>query len=269
MKKLIPIVKWAGGKRWLTKRHSVIFPDSYSRLIEPFVGGASVFLALQPKNAILADVNDELIITYRVIRDNWEVVLKGLEYHGRMHSKEHYYATRDATPTNPTDIAIRFLYLNRTCWNGLYRVNKKGKFNVPIGTKTSVLLDTDDFEQLSEALQGDISILNQDYSKTMDQVERDDFVYIDPPYTVNHNKNGFLKYNEKIFSWKDQLLLRDKVDDAARLGAKIIISQASHESITELYQSIGLIQKVTRSSILAGDSRYRKKVEELIIQINC
>lgn len=266
---LSPIVKWAGGKRWLINNHGDLFPHEYNRLVEPFLGGASVFLKLTPPKALLADLNSELITTYKAIKNDWKAVKAGLQKHQSLHDSEHYYHIRSLAPTDPIEVAIRFLYLNRTCFNGLYRVNLKGFFNVPIGTKTKVILPTDDFEAFSKMLKKGVRLVNQDYSKTLNQVKPDDFVYIDPPYTVNHNHNGFLKYNESIFSWEDQLKLRDAVDNIASLGAKIIVSQANHQSIRELYEDIGVSRIINRHSIIASNSKHRKSVEELLVSINC
>lgn len=267
MNSIVPVVKWAGGKRWLVARHQELFPSSYDRLVEPFLGGASVFLKLLPKKAFLSDLNAELITTYKAIRDDWESVQNGLIYHQNKHDKDHYYQVRSEIPNDPMSTAIRFLYLNRTCWNGLYRVNKKGVFNVPIGTKSKVILATDDFESLSKVLK-DVNLVAQDYMATLKQVRSGDFVYIDPPYTVNHNKNGFLKYNESIFAWADQVQLREEIENVAMKGAKIIVSQANHESIRDLYKGIGTSQVVNRASVLASQKKFRKNVEELLIVVN-
>lgn len=269
MNSLCPVVKWAGGKRWLVGQHTNYFPTKYDRLVEPFLGGASVFLKLAPKKALLADLNSDLITTYKGIRDNWSAIEKGLKRHQLLHSKDHYYEVRGQAPTNPIEIAIRFLYLNRTCWNGLYRVNKKGIFNVPIGTKTNVLLPSDDFASFSVRLKKGVRLISQSYKQTLQMVKKTDFVYIDPPYTVNHNQNGFLKYNESIFSWEDQLKLREAVENVALLGAKIIISQANHPSIEELYQDIGSSRVVTRHSVIGPRKEHRKNIEELLLSVNC
>ncbi|MBE8232660.1 MAG: Dam family site-specific DNA-(adenine-N6)-methyltransferase [Endozoicomonadaceae bacterium] len=264
---IVPVVKWAGGKRWLVTRHQELFPTNCERLVEPFLGGASIFLKLLPKKAFLSDLNPELITTYKAIRDDWQSVQNGLINHHNKHNKDHYYQVRSETPTDSISTAIRFLYLNRTCWNGLYRVNKKGIFNVPIGTKTKVLLPTDDFESLAKVLKK-ANLVAQDYRITLKQVRRNDFVYIDPPYTVNHNKNGFLKYNESIFAWTDQVQLREEIENAAMKGAKIIVSQANHESIRDLYKDIGTSQVLNRASVLAPRKEFRKSVEELLIFVN-
>lgn len=269
MNNVSPIVKWAGGKRWLISQHRDFFPTEYDRLVEPFLGGASVFLKLAPQNALLADLNSELITTYQAIRDDWKAVEDGLKKHQISHDKEHYYEIRAENPVGCIDVAVRFLYLNRTCWNGLYRVNKKGFFNVPIGTKTNVILPSDDFESFSKRLKKKVRLVSQSYEKTLKSVKPNDFVYIDPPYTVNHNKNGFLKYNESIFSWDDQLKLREAIENVALLGAKVIISQAKHHSIEELYQDIGVSRVINRCSIIASSSKHRKSVEELLVSVNC
>lgn len=269
MKSVLPIIKWAGGKRWLVNKYRYIFPNNFNRLVEPFLGGASVFLSLAPKRALLVDINSELITTYLAIRDNWQLVLEGLKQYQKVHNKEHFYNVRSESPNNPIDIAIRFLYLNRTCWNGLYRVNKKGEFNVPIGTKNQVLLPSDDFESLSQLLKKEVILQSQSFKETLQQVQRDDFIYVDPPYIVNHDKNGFLKYNESIFAWKDQVLLRDEIENIALKGSKIIISQSNHQSIRDLYKDFGKNLVLNRHSVLSSKREFRKSVQELIISINC
>jgi DNA adenine methylase len=133
-----PFLKWAGGKRWLIKQCPSIFPEKYNTYIEPFLGSGSIFFFLEPKKAILSDINKDLINAYKIIKntpDELYDILK--EYHAN-HSKEFYYNIRDSEFSDDIHRAARFIYLNRTCWNGLYRVNRKGKFNVPIGTKTNV-----------------------------------------------------------------------------------------------------------------------------------
>jgi len=264
---LIPFLKWAGGKRWLVDGHADLLPREYSRYIEPFLGGGSVFFHMQPSNAVLADANTRLIETYSEIRDNWERVLSALRRHHGKHCKDYYYEERARKRTAPAERAAQFIYLNRTCWNGLYRVNLKGKFNVPIGTKTAVVLETDDFSALSTALKN-AKIVVQDFEDTFSGVGEGDFIYVDPPYTVNHKHNGFLKYNEKIFNWKDQVRLRDCVVEAIARGAMVAVSNADHESIRELYSGIGSMNELSRSSVIAGSAAKRGSVDELFV-VSC
>lgn len=157
-------------------------------------------------------------------------------------------------------------YLNRTCWNGLYRVNLKGKFNVPRGTKNSVMLPSDDFGAVAEALMNaDLSAT--DFSATLGQAGKGDFVFIDPPYTVAHNNNGFLKYNEDIFSWADQVRLKNEAVAAAERGASVLVLNAHHESVSDLYSDAGKSHVVKRHSVISGNSAHRRGVEELAVQI--
>jgi len=264
---LVPFLKWAGGKRWLPKTYSEHFPQSFARYYEPFLGGGAVFLALRPQRGQLSDSNVELINSYKAIKRDWRAVRTSLRSHARAHSDEHYYAVRASTPKESVGRAARFLYLNRTCWNGLYRVNLKGTFNVPRGTKDAVILPTDDFAEISRRLRG-IVLTCCDFEVALDGVARNDFVYIDPPYTVKHNINGFLKYNEKIFSWEDQERLAKCIRRMASRGAKILVSQADHSSVRDLYKGIGIQHTVIRSSVIAAASDRRCLVSELLIRIN-
>ncbi len=134
-KSAIPFLKWAGGKRWLTKTNLNLFPISYNRYIEPFLGSGAVFFNLHPKESVVSDINADLINTYLAIRTDWEKVCDKLKKHEKRHSQEYYYEMRGSNPYSISGRAAKFIYLNRTCWNGLYRVNLKGIFNVPIGTK--------------------------------------------------------------------------------------------------------------------------------------
>ena len=260
---LIPFLKWAGGKRWLIQRYPNIFPQNYGRYIEPFLGSGAVFFFLQPKESLLADINCDLIDTYKSIRRHQKEVLAALSKHQRAHDDDYYYTVRDRSPKAMIDRAAQFIYLNRTCWNGLYRVNQRGKFNVPRGTKNDVLMSTDDFAKVSCALRG-AKLLAQDFEITLDAAKRRDLVFVDPPYTVKHNVNGFLKYNDKIFSWEDQIRLKDAVVRAHNRGATIVMTNANHASIRELYEDFSL-QSLARYSVLSGLASGRGKTEELLI----
>lgn len=260
-----PFLKWAGGKRWLLPRLSEILPEKYNNYIEPFLGSGAVYFSLRPATAILGDINKELIETYEAIRINWRSVVRILGKHNMNHSKTYYYKVRETIPDSLVGRAARFIYLNRTCWNGIYRVNLKGKFNVPIGTKSSVFLSTDNFKEISELL--NMTILKcSDFEETINKANKDDFVFIDPPYTVKHNKNNFIKYNENLFSWDDQIRLRDAVVNATHRGAKVVVMNAHHDSIKDLYRVFKTPYTFSRANVLAGDSRYRGIYDELAIQ---
>jgi DNA adenine methylase len=185
-----PFLKWAGGKRWLAPQLVKNLPDFSGRYIEPFLGSAAIFFAIRPSDALLSDTNEDLIETYNAIRDDHEQVHDLLKVHQRKHSVEYFYQMRQYRPRERYRKAARFIYLNRTCWNGLYRVNLQGVFNVPIGTKTNVLMATDDWTATSALLKS-ADIRCQDFEKSIDMAERGDLVFADPPYTV---KLGFPRF---------------------------------------------------------------------------
>ena len=149
-----PFLKWAGGKRWLVASNQLpAAMGDCTRYIEPFLGGGAVFFASGLSNALLSDINPDLVNAYVQVRDRLSAIVEGLDYHQSRHSKAHYYAVRDTQPDTDVKAAIRFIYLNRTCWNGLYRVNREGRFNVPIGTKTTVSFEAGELEAVSGGLE--------------------------------------------------------------------------------------------------------------------
>jgi DNA adenine methylase len=263
---VLPFLKWAGGKRWLVSSYPELLNRPHRRYIEPFLGSGAVFFHIAPKKAILADRNETLIETYQAIKDSWQKVEKELIKHHQNHSKNYYYEVRKSKPRSAHMRAARLIYLNRTCWNGLYRVNIEGKFNVPLGTKTNVVLDSDNFEAVSKLLRAaDLRV--RDFEQTIDEAGQHDLVFIDPPYTVKHNLNGFVKYNETLFSWEDQIRLRDSVLRAMQRGASIVLTNAYHYSVKKLYQYIGTHRRLKRASVLAADSKKRKLCDELLVII--
>jgi len=262
---ITPFLKWAGGKRWLSARIVELIKPTAGRYIEPFLGGGAVFFSLKPKNSLLSDKNSELINAYSAIQADYQRVVDLLYTHQRKHSKEYFYQIRNYRPRCEFRMAARFIYLNRTCWNGLYRVNLAGEFNVPIGTKSTVLMETDNWAEISEALTG-ADLVCGDFENSIDLAKRGDIVFADPPYTVKHNLNGFIKYNDSLFSWADQIRLRDALLRARIRGVKTIVTNAHHKSVRDLYRKDFLLEPVIRSSVLAGSAEHRGKFEELLIR---
>ncbi len=260
-----PFLKWAGGKRWLVDRHLDLLEVEFDRYIEPFLGSGAVFFKIAPESSILCDKNELLIEAYSAIKYDWNKVLDCLYQHNLHHSKEYYYKIRSAKMRTPHTRAARLLYLNRTCWNGLYRVNLKGEFNVPIGTKTNVVMDDDDFEAVSRQL-ANAELISGDFECALERAGSGDFVFVDPPYTVKHNYNGFVKYNEHIFSWEDQERLRDLVAEASGRGAKVIVTNACHDSIKDLYYHVGEITTLSRASVISGKGTARGTYDEVFIK---
>jgi DNA adenine methylase len=261
---MTPPLKWAGGKRWFVQRYRSLVPSDFNTYYEPFFGSGALYFCLQPAAAVLSDLNEELINFYSIIRDERDLFGRYFRAHARSHSYDYYYQVRGSSPRSPAARAARFLYLNRTCWNGLYRVNRDGAFNVPIGTKTEVMLESDNFASLANRL-ATAELVTADFEESIERAVSGDFVFVDPPYTVAHNKNGFIKYNEKIFSWNDQIRLSKVVKSAVGRGVKVLITNANHESVISLYSEYGPVV-VSRAGVIAGNPESRKSFEEVVIK---
>lgn len=261
---LRPFLKWAGGKRWLFDSGQFSLPVIRGRYIEPFLGGGAAFFANLPVRAVLSDSNKRLIELYIAIRDQADIFEALLRNHAKLHSKEYYYTVRATQFKTPVGRAAQFLYLNRTCFNGLYRENLKGQFNVPIGTKQTVIFDSDDFKSWSVAL-SNCWLGFRDFEEAIDEATEGDFIFVDPPYTVRHNMNGFVKYNQNIFAWEDQVRLRNALGRAVERGAIFAMTNADHESIKDLYAGFGIHRPLQRYSVIAGSSAHRAKSTELLV----
>ena len=260
-----PFLKWAGGKRWLANKIVELAHPLDGQYIEPFLGSGAVYFSLRPTKAILSDANVELINTYQAIKEEPARIACLLREHQRYHSKEYYYKMRNYKPRCMFRKAARFIYLNRTCWNGLYRVNLSGKFNVPIGTKSTVIMETDDWAAVAGMLEP-AKLFCGDFEKSIEMAREGDLVFADPPYTVKHNLNGFIKYNDALFSWSDQIRLRDALLRAKGRGARVIVTNAHHASIKDLYRKDFRLEPIERASVLAGSSAHRGRYEELLIR---
>ncbi len=259
-----PFLKWAGGKRWLMPLAVQLRPLGVKRYIEPFLGSGAMFFGLQPESALLSDCNVELIETYQAIAADWRTVVKHLRRHDEAHSAQHYYETRAKRPQTSATRAARFIYLNRTCWNGLYRVNQQGMFNTPIGTKQRAVLDSDDFQAVAEMLKK-AQLTAGDFEDQVNAARKGDLIFADPPYTVRHQFNGFVKYNEQYFSWADQERLHAALLRAVSRGATVICTNADHSSLRDLYQENFTIIPLKRFSSIAGSGGTRGNYAEIVI----
>ncbi|GGL45822.1 Dam family site-specific DNA-(adenine-N6)-methyltransferase [Phycicoccus endophyticus] len=257
-----PFLRWAGSKRSLLTHVIPSLPREYNRYYEPFLGSGSLFFLLQAQDAVLNDLNQDLISTFRAVRDGPSAVHRSYA-HFDVLSKDQYYAVRGSTPPkNRFERAARFLYLNRACWNGLYRVNQRGQFNVPYGApKTASPLELANLKACSRTLRGRVQLTNLDFHASLDAAGEGDLVYLDPPYVTTHNQNGFLDYNKRIFSWKDQERLAECAHLAAARGAWVIVSNANHDDVRWLYRDFRHVV-VSRNSTLASSSKARKRVSE-------
>lgn len=263
-------LRWTGSKRWFVKNHIQKFlPQKFNNYHEPFLGGGAVFffvkqfLTTDQKEFYLSDTNKELINVYEQLRDNPEDVINCLKKF--KNSKEDYYKIRNYNPRIKSKKAARFIYLNRTSFNGIYRVNANGTYNVPYGHRANVDFVTEDlFRNVSKLLHG-IKFSTQSFEEALSRVEKGDLVFLDPPYTVAHENNGFIEYNQKLFSWDDQEKLKQIIEQIINREAFFILTNASHNSIENLYNGIANITVLSRPSIVGGRSKTRGIYNELII----
>jgi DNA adenine methylase len=238
-----------------------MLPQEFNRYYEPFLGGGALFFAVQPAGAVLSDSNTELIECYRQLRDEPEMV--GAALQTMSHDEESYYSIRARGALSGADAAARLIYLTTLAFNGIYRVNADGEFNVPYGDRPYPGLGSpSQLEAYSAALKGS-ELVADDFEHVLNRAQAEDLVYLDPPYTVAHSNNAFLKYNGRIFSWTDQKRLADVAQALHQRGCYVIISNAYHESIAALYPGFDA-HLVSRSSVMAADRAKRKPIQEYV-----
>jgi DNA adenine methylase len=257
----LPLLKWPGGKRNLVDRILPLVPLQFNRYFEPFLGGGALFFSLQPAKAYLSDKNTELIQMYLQVRNRPKAVIR--ELRKLQNTEEDYYRIRSVRPTSDPRGAARLIYLITLAFNGIYRVNLKGEFNVPYGYKTH--LDPCDETRILKAseLLKKALIRDQDFEEALADAGKDDVVYLDPPYTVAHGNNGFIKYNAKIFSWQDQVRLSRLARRLAAKGCTVIISNADHGSIRSLYEGFS-VATIERNSVVAASREFRSRIKECV-----
>ena len=264
---LLPFIKWPGGKRWAARQIAELVAARLSgNYLEPFLGGGAVFFHLRPSKAILADVNEDLIATYRTVRRNSGAIIEQLRQF-RV-TEDDYYRIRERDPKDPVVRAARFLYLNRTAFGGVYRLNLKGRFNVPYGggeRTPAILWQTEILEHAARALRK-AQLRVSDFEPILSLARAGDVAYCDPTYTVAHDNNGFVRYNERNFSWLDQERLAAAAGEATSRGATVIISNAHHASIRELYPAAEFTT-LRRISRITPNVSFRRPVDELLITL--
>ena len=264
-----PIVKWVGGKRQLMFELLKNMPENYNRYFEPFIGGGALFFYLQPDNAYISDMNEELINLYQVVRDNVDELVADLQKHDI--SKEYFMEIRNIDRTeeyeNWSDVqkASRFIYLNRTCFNGMYRVNSKGEFNVPFGHyKNPRILDENNLINCSNLLQR-TEIKHADFSEILKKVKKGDFVYFDPPYVPLSETSSFTSYTKDGFDMDMQFKLRDVCDELDTMGVKFLLSNSDTKLVNELYENYN-IKKVFASRQINANADGRGKITEVLVR---
>lgn len=262
-KYLKPILKWVGGKRQLLSEIAPLIPPSPSLYVEPFVGGAAVLLDRQPKKALINDFNEELINVYRVVRDEPEKLIELLKEHERENTSEHYYEVRaldrstSFSELSNVKRAARIIYLNKTCFNGLFRVNSQGQLNVPYGRyKHPNIVNEPGVMALSTYLQGDIDIRCGDYATVLKDLPENSFVYLDPPYMPVSATSSFTGYTEGGFGYEEQVRLRDECLKLREQGISFLQSNSDCDEIHELYRDFKLTTvKAKRAINSKGDKR--------------
>jgi len=269
MEKIPVLVKWAGGKRQLISQLKKYFPDKIERYFEPFVGGGGIAFYIienyNPKNVYLSDSNEELINAYNVAKSNVNNLIERLKYYEKSHSKSFYYAIRskDIKALSPIERATRFIYLNRTCYNGLYRVNSKNEFNVPMGSyKKPKIYDEEELKLISNLLKNS-KIEPKDFYQIKDKVKKGDFVYFDPPY-YPLKKESFTTYTKENFLEKDQIRLAKLFSILDRKGAKLMESNSDTKFIRNLYKKYS-IHIVKANRMINSNSKGRGKINEAVI----
>ncbi len=256
-----PFLKWAGSKQALLRHLTAALPEGYGNYYEPFLGGGALFFLLKPKKAFLSDQCKPLIETFQAVKDNPQAVLRHLKH--KKVSKTEYYATRDNSARGKYKKAADFIYLNKTCWNGLYRVNADGKFNVPYGLpKTTNVISSTNLKACSATLKS-ASLEVKDFETAVKDAKSEDLVYFDPPYVTGHQNNGFCEWNEKLFSWTDQERLAKLAHRLMRRGVHVIVSNAAHPEIAKLYKGFSA-HNFERQSTLASSAKFRRKVGETL-----
>lgn len=267
-----PILKWVGGKRQLLSEIMPLIPKNYSTYVEPFVGGAAVLFELQPKKAIINDYNSELINVYEVIRDYPEELIEQLKFHSENNSSDYFYEVRgmdrelDYKSLSNVKKAARVIYLNKTCYNGLYRVNSAGQFNSPYGKYSNPkIVDITTIKAISKFFnQNKIKICNGDYKETLKGLREGAFVYLDPPYMPISSSSSFTGYTEGGFSYMQQIELKEQCDRLKKKGIPFLQSNSDCMEIRELYSNYQILTvKAKRNINSKGDSR--GEINEVLI----
>lgn len=273
VKKPEPFLKWAGGKRALLPEILPKIPKFSGRYFEPFLGAGAVFFSMDfEKPKVINDCNSDLIETYIVIRDKLPALLRELEKHEN--SKQHFLEVRgwDRTANfhllSPVKRAARFIYLNKTCFNGLYRVNSQGHFNVPFGNyKRPNYLDVENLKAVSQFLKGNVALSVGSYLESTKKASKRDFVYFDPPYDPVSATSSFVAYQDAGFSREDQAQLRDEVLRLTEKGVPILLSNSSTPFIRSLYadKSVFKVETVSVNRAISASSAGRKSVSEVLV----
>lgn len=267
---LSPFLKWAGGKRQLLPEIRKYIPKKYYTYYEPFVGAGAVLFDLQPNKVVINDINSELINTYKVIQNNIDDLIVELRKH--KNDPDHFYKIRDLDRSEDfekltsVEKSARLIYLNKTCFNGLFRVNSQGQFNVPFGKyKNPQIVNEAVLRAVHNYLNtANVTILNEDFEKALSKAKRGDFIYIDPPYDPLSNTSSFTGYNLDGFNRDDQERLRDVFEELDKRGCKVLLSNSATDFIKDLYKDYH-IEIVSASRNINSIASKRGKIDEVLV----
>jgi len=263
-------VKWAGGKKQLLEQFKPLFPEKINRFFDVFVGGGAVAFYIiknyKPKEVFISDINEELINTYEVIKNDVENLIIELKKLKQLHNKETYYKIREEDPKllSPLTRASRFIYLNKTCFNGLYRVNSKGGFNVPMGSyKNPSIIIENDLREISKILK-DVKIKVMGFEKVIELARKRDFIYFDPPYYPLKKGKSFTTYTKGNFLEKEQEQLAEVFKKLAQKDCKVMLSNSDTKFIRDLYKNYP-IKIVKANRMINCNGSGRGKINELVV----
>jgi len=267
---LRPFLKWAGGKRQLLPEIRILIPSSINTYYEPFIGAGAVLFDLQPQRAVLNDINPDLMNVYQVIKDNIESLISDLHKH--RHDQEYFYQVRnlDRDPCcrsmSPVERASRIIFLNKTCFNGLFRVNSKGHFNVPFGHyKNPKILEEKLLRKVHQYLNtARITLLNTDFAKAVQEATQGDFVYFDPPYDPVSNTSSFTSYHLGGFDKNEQERLKLVMDELTARGCKVLLSNSGTDFIKKLYREYQ-IKTVSANRAINSVASKRGSIDEVLV----
>ena len=269
---IAPFVKWVGGKRQLLNYIMPLLPKRFSTYCEPFIGGGAVLFALQPSKAIINDLNTDLMIVYGAIRDSVELLIDSLRKHEN--TSEYFYAIRDLDRNkalyrsmSEVEKASRLIYLNKTCYNGLFRVNSSGEFNAPFGYyKNPNIVNEPVLRAVNKYLNaGDIMLCNEDFAETLKRVPKGGFVYLDPPYDPVSDTANFTGYNKGGFDRNEQKRLKQCCDELNDRKIKFMLSNSDTEFIRDLYIEYN-VSVIDAKRIVNSDASKRGIVKEVLVR---
>lgn len=284
-----PFLKWAGGKNRLIQKYLPYFPKHFNTYYEPFLGGGALFFHLLPTQSVLTDINSELVNVYRCVRDRVEQVISLLARHQENHSKAYYYQIRSSSlnqgewcglghnpdlegipnlssrfHSNDVEKAARLIYLNKTCFNGLYRENAKGEFNVPIGRYNNPRICNPELLRLVSSVLQPTQIEVRSFELVLNYAHSQDFVYFDPPYHPLNSTSNFTAYNRYSFGKNEQVKLRDTFAMLAKRGVKVMLSNSDCSFTRELYSAFK-VHEVLASRAINSDAKRRGKIAEVLV----